>query len=271
MALAGRLREIRLDARLTGQGLARLVGWHSSKISKIEGGKQTPSEDDIRAWCKHCGNTDEIADLIASLRTVDGMFVEWRRMERTGLRLENESVLPLWQRTKRFRIYSPRLVPGPVQTREYIAATLTAVRVRRNLPDDVEAAVQVRVDRQRLVDSGGRRFAIVLEESVLRYPRGGVETMAGQLGRLITASTLPSISLGVIPLGGDRSTAWPVEGFWMFDDEQVSVELVSGELTVTQPREIAMYGKVFADLAAQAVYGAEARQLIANAIAALDR
>jgi hypothetical protein len=78
------------------------------------------------------------------------------------------------------------------------------------------------------------------------------------------------MSLGVIPLGTDRSIAWPIESFWMFDDEQVSVELVSGFLRLTRPSEVAMYAQVFSELAAQAVYGAKARSLIAAAIAALE-
>jgi transcriptional regulator with XRE-family HTH domain len=269
-ALAGRLHEIRIDARLTGRDLARLAGWHSSKVSKIEHGTQTPSAGDVRTWCEHCGAEGEIVDLVASLRAVEGMFVEWRRMERTGLRLANESVLPLWERTRRFRIYSSWVVPGPVQTRGYITAVLSAIMTRRDLPDDVEAAVQVRVDKQHVVHEGDHRFAIVLEESVLRYPIGGAETMAGQLGHLLTASSLPSVSLGVIPFGADRSATWPVEGFFLYDDEQVTVELVSGHLTVTQPREVSMYAQVFCDLAAQAVYGGQARALITAAIDALD-
>lgn len=269
-ALGARLRDIRTDAGLTGRDLGRLAAWHSSKVSKIEHAKQTPSAEDITAWCAHCGADGQAADLIASLRAAEGMYVEWRRMERTGLRLAQESVVPLWERTRRFRIYSPVLIPGPVQTRAYIAARLAGLRDRRSLPDDVDAAVQVRVDKQHVIHEGDHRFAIVLEESVLRYPVGGTETMAGQLGYLLTASTLPSVSLGVVPLDADRSAMWPVEGFWMFDDEQVNVELVSGHLTLTQPREIAMYAEVFTQLAEQAVYGAAARSLITAAIHALD-
>jgi transcriptional regulator with XRE-family HTH domain len=269
-ALGARLREARVDARLTGRDLGRLTGWHSSKVSRIEHGKQTPSADDIEAWCQHCDAVDQTADLIASLRAAEGMFVEWRRMERTGLRLAQESVITLWERTHRFRIYSPRLIPGPVQTPAYIRALLSGLMVRRRLPDDVDAAAQVRVNKQHVVHEGDHRFAIILEESVLRYSIGSLDTMAGQLGYLLTASTLPSISLGVIPLGADRSALWPVEGFWMFDDEQVSVELVSGHLTVTQPREVAMYAETFAQLADLAFYGASARKLITGAITALD-
>ncbi|WP_329092394.1 helix-turn-helix transcriptional regulator [Streptosporangium sp. NBC_01469] len=80
----------------------------------------------------------------------------------------------------------------------------------------------------------------------------------------------PTVSLGIIPLGADRSNIWPAEGFWMFDAAEVTVELVSGHLTITQPREVAMYGDAFAALAELAVYGSDARALITSAIAALD-
>ncbi|MFC5834050.1 Scr1 family TA system antitoxin-like transcriptional regulator [Nonomuraea insulae] len=91
-----------------------------------------------------------------------------------------------------------------------------------------------------------------------------------QLGHLLSVSVLPSISLGIIPLGADRSTIWPTEGFFMFDDAEVTVELVSGHLTVTRPHEIGMYAGAFTDLAGLAVYGKSARTLIRSALAALD-
>ena len=70
--------------------------------------------------------------------------------------------------------------------------------------------------------------------------------MAAQLGHLITVASLPSISLGIIPMGLGRDAMHPVEDFWIYDDRQVNVELVSGWLTITQPREIAMYAQTFA-------------------------
>ena len=269
-ALGVRLREIRTDAGLTGRRLGALAGWHPSKISKIESGTTTPTVQDIRAWCAHCRADDHVSELVATLRAVEGMFVEWRRLERTGLRLAQESVAALWQRTHQFRIYSSFVVPGPVQTSAYITAILSNIRDRRGLQDDVEDATAVRVERQRVLHERGRRFAIVIEESVLRSRIGGVETMSGQLGHLLVASTLPTVSLGIIPSTADRSTTWPIESFWMFGDEQVAVELVSGYLTITQPFEIAMYAGVFAEQAEVAVYGAQARALITSALAALD-
>jgi hypothetical protein len=219
----------------------------------------------------HCGANGDAPDLVASLRAMEGMFVERRRMERTGLRLAQESVVPLWESTRRFRIYSSWLIPGPLQTRPYIHALLSAIRTRRDLPDDIEAAVQVRVDKQHVLYEGDHRFAVILEESVLRHQIGGADTMAGQLGHLLSVASLPSMSLGIIPLHTDRSGLWPVEGFFLYDDEQVNVELVSGHLTITEPREIEMYEKSFAELSDLAVTGAPARSIIATAIEAVDR
>jgi transcriptional regulator with XRE-family HTH domain len=268
-ALGIRLGEIRKDADPTGRGLSLLCGWHESKVSRIEHGRTAPSPDDIRLWCQHCGAAGETADLLASLRSVEDMFVEWRRMERTGLKRAQQAVLPLWERTRIFRAYSSWLIPGAVQTAAYTTAALRAIAARRNLPDDTDEAAAVRADRLRLLREGDHRFLIVIEESVLRTVIGGPDVMAGQLGHLITVASLPSVSLSIIPMGIGRDVMWPAEDFWIFDTAQVNVELISGWLTLTQPREIAMYGKAFSDLTDLGVRGAQARALITKAIDAL--
>ena len=127
----------------------------------------------------------------------------------------------------------------------------------------------IRTDRLRLLREGNHRFLVLIEESVLRNMIGGLEVMAGQLGHLITVASLSSVSLGIIPMGIERDVVWPVEDFWIFDDRQVNVELISGWLTLTQPREIAMYARTFGELSQIAVGGARARTLITAAIDAL--
>ncbi len=265
-----RLGEIRKDAGLTGRALAQLCGWHESKVSRIEHARTAPSAKDIRVWCQQCRTPSETDELLAFLRTVEDMFVEWRRMERTGPKRAQEGVLPLWERTRIFRAYSSWLIPGAVQTPAYTKAILRAIAARRELPDDTDEAAAVRADRLRLLREGDHRFFVVIEESVLRNVIGGADVMAGQLGHLITVASLPSVSLGIVPTGLERDVIWPVEDFWIFDTTQVNVELVSGWLTLTQPREIAMYAKAFSDLSDMAVRGAKARALITAAIEALD-
>ncbi|WP_411115377.1 helix-turn-helix domain-containing protein [Streptomyces sp. 029-5] len=268
-ALAKRLADLCRDAGLTGLDLAERCGWSRSKSSRIMNAKTPPSADDIRAWCQACGAEDQTEDLIASLRTAEGMWVNWRRMERAGLKQAQEARLPLYQRTRRFRSYSSWLVPGMIQTRPYTTAALQAIQRRRGLVDDVADAVAARMERQRVLYEGDRRFAFLVEESVLRAGIGGAEVMSGQLGHLISIASLPNVSLGVVPMRPDRER-WPAEGFWIYDTAQVNIELVSGYLTITQPSEVAMYAETFAELAVLAVYGAAARALITSALDALE-
>ncbi|MET9399663.1 helix-turn-helix transcriptional regulator [Kitasatospora sp. NPDC002965] len=267
-ALANRLTELRKDAGLKGEELSARCGWHPAKTSRLQNGKAAPSEDDLRAWCRACGAEGRIPDLIAAARAVDSLYTEWRRMERTGLRAAQESVFDLYERTRHFRVYASKVVPGMVQTREYTAAVLRAIQRSRVAIDDVEAAVEARMERQRMLFSGPRRFALVLEESVLRGAVCDGDTLAGQLGHLIAVSTSPSISLGIIPTRPDRARS-PAEDFYMFDDALVSVELTVGHLRHTEPREVRDYAAAFLALSQMAVYGGEARALLTSAIDAL--
>lgn len=268
--LGTRLREVRLDAGLTARDLGRLMGRHHSKISRIEHGAALPSFEDIRAWCGHCGAHGEADDLIATAKAVETLWIEWRRLERTGLRKAQEQVLPLYESTRLFRVYAPNLLPGIIQTKDYTHIVLSGFMRRRRLPDDVEAATEVRMKRQRVLNDGGHRFAFLVEESALYNGIGGPDVMAPQLAHLIAVACLPNVSLGIIPNGSRREVAWPTELFWIFDSTQVNVELISGHLTITQPREIVMYEQVFAELSTVAVFGPSARALITKAVDCLE-
>ncbi|MFJ5925891.1 helix-turn-helix domain-containing protein [Kitasatospora sp. NPDC092948] len=265
-ALAGRLTGLRKDAGLTGDELSARCGWHPAKTSRIQSGKSAPSEADVRAWCAACGADDQAPELIAAARTVDSMYTEWRRMERTGLRAAQESVAALYRRTGLFRVYASRVLPGMVQTPEYTTAVLRSIQRARVEVDDVDHAVEARLERQRMLFSGRHRFGLLIEEWVLHAAVCGPETMAAQLGHLLDVSASPFVSVGVIPTGPGRPHL-PVEDFYLFDEAEVAVELTSGYLRITQPREIADYVRTFADLASMAVHGTASRQLIAAAIA----
>ncbi len=113
---------------------------------------------------------------------------------------------------------------------------------------------------------GDHQFFIVLEENVLRHQIGGPTVLREQLEHLRDAMALPSVTLGITPFSADRSLLHPVEMFFLFDDAQVQVELVSGWLRVTQPSEVEMYAEAFGRLSEMAVYGGAARALIGRAI-----
>jgi transcriptional regulator with XRE-family HTH domain len=267
--LAERLRDIRLDGRLSARALSAAAGWHEAKTSRIESAKQAPSEDDIRTWCRVCGVERAIPDLIATSRSAESMYIEWRRLQPAGMRRDQENRVPLWERTKVLKAYVGTVVPGFLQTPEYATALLSAISAFHGTPDDVADAVAIRMQRRRLVQSGNHRFAAVLEEAVLRQVVGDAQVMTGQLGYLLEAAAHPAVSLGVIPFAATGRPVWPLEAFTVFDDARVTVELLSAQVTVTTPSEIVLYARAFEKLAELAVYGDDARARISAAIHAL--
>jgi hypothetical protein len=121
------------------------------------------------------------------------------------------------------------------------------------------------MERQRVLYTGDRQFRAVIEEQVLKTRVGDADVMAGQLDRLMAVMSLPRVSIGIIPAAGVRHSL--TQGsFWMFDDSRVRIETVSASLTITQPRDIALYTRVFELLERSAVHGHEARKLISRAI-----
>ena len=263
-ALGYRLRDLRRDARLTGQQLADLAGWHGSKVSKIEHGKQTPSEDDIRVWCEHSRAPDQVSELVAAVRHIESMWMEWRRVLGVGTRRRQTVARTLESRARLLRWYEPVLVPGLLHTAEYAAAVLRRVIDFYRVPDDLEAGVAVRMQRQQVLYRRGRRFRFVLAQQALTTRVGDAGVMIGQLDRLLAVMSLPAVSLGVVP--SDADYVVPTNQFIVYDDRLVHVESVSAELTVNQPREIALYVRAFDELARQAVFGSDAAGLIGAAL-----
>lgn len=269
-SVASQLRALRKDASLTVAELATRCGWHHAKTSRIENAKTPPSPTDIRLWCATCRAENRAPDLIAASLNAESMYTEWRRRTRLGLRQLQDSYVALFRSTALFRVYSPTLVPGLLQTEGYSRALLSSNARLLDIPDDADEAAAARVARSRIIHEPGHRFVLVVEESALRYQLGDHFAMAAQLGYLLTAGALPSVSLGIIPSSTPRRLLWPQELFHVYDDTLVSVELLSAQVNITQPSEIELYLNAFEQLRSMAVYGADARALIVKAIDALD-
>lgn len=265
-ALGGRLREVRKDAGMTARALAESTAQHYTRISKIENGVQLPTQADIRAWCAACAAEDQVADLVATLRSVESAYLELRRQSRAGMkRAVGAHTSVLYARTRVFRIYEHNVVPGLFQTAEYCAAMLSFWFRFLDAPDDLGAAIAVRMERQRVLYESGRRFTCVLEEQALRTWFGTAATQAGQLDRVLAVMSLPNVSLGIIPLMTEREVVGSA-GFWLFDDEVVALETPTASIEVTRPDECKLYARMFDALRASSVHGAAARSLVLTAI-----
>ncbi|MEU0987095.1 helix-turn-helix transcriptional regulator [Streptomyces sp. NPDC005953] len=264
-ALGKRLRELRTSAGLSGRALAESLSWPPSKVSKLENGRQTPTDDDIRDWTRGTNSEGEMEALLASLHTLEVQHAEWQRQLRVGLKPHQQEIADLDAKTRLFRAFESTFIPGLLQTAEYaryrFAQSITVFKVR----NDIDEAVAARVQRQDILYRPDKRFHFVLTEAALRYRLCPPEIMLGQLDRLISFSQLPNVKLGIIGFETAYVVA-PAHGFWILDADRVMVETFSAELNLAQPQELALYSGIFDNLAAVASYGRSARAIINRAI-----
>ena len=265
IALGNRLRELRKQAGLPGKELAESLSWQASKVSKIENGKQTPSDDDIQAWTRATRSEPEADDLLASLHTLEVQHAEWQRQLRTGLKPHQSEIAEINAKTRFFRVFESTYIPGLLQTAAYVRVRFAQSITVFKVPNDINEAVQARIQRQDILYQPEKRFHFVLTEAVLRYRLCPPEVMLGQLDRLISMAALPNVKLGIIGFETAYVVA-PAHGFWLLDEDRVMVETFSAELNLAQPQETSLYGAVFDSLAVVASYGRPARAIITRVI-----
>ncbi|TDD10456.1 helix-turn-helix domain-containing protein [Nonomuraea diastatica] len=268
--LGRQLREARKGAGYTGTALAELLGWPQSKVSKIETGRQTPTRDDILAWVQATGRDADADRLLARLEVLETMYAEWRRRLGAGTSARQQESIVLEAGAKHIRAFETTVIPGLLQTPDYARHRIAQSVERHGLPDDVDEGIRVRMQRQEVLYRPGKRLHFVLTEAALRYRLCPVDVMAGQLDRLVALCSMSTIHVGIIGFGTELTES-PKHGFWIFDDRRVLVETIGAELTLTQPQEIELYGRVFDKLAASARYGTAARQLITRVLDDLPR
>ncbi|GAA1656912.1 helix-turn-helix transcriptional regulator [Fodinicola feengrottensis] len=264
-ALGKRLRELRQAAGVNGRQLAESLSWPPSKISKLENGRQTPTDDDISAWTRATNAEVEAEALLASLHTLEVQHAEWQRILRTGLKPRQQEHIEWDQKTRLFQVFEATVLPGLLQTAEYARARFAEGIRRLKLPNDINEAVAARVRRQEILYRTDKRFHFVLTEAALRFRLCPTDVMLGQLDRLISFSQLPNVRLGIVGFETQYATS-PWHGFWIYDNERVLVETFSAALDLRQPQEIELYGNAFEQLAAVASYGRSARTLINRVI-----
>ncbi|HEY0449417.1 helix-turn-helix transcriptional regulator, partial [Actinophytocola sp.] len=223
LALGKRLRELRRQADLSGRELAESLSWPPSKVSKLENGRQSPTDEDIRAWTKATASDGETDALLASLHTLAVQNIEWQRQLRGGLKPHQTELAALDAKTRLFRAMESTFVPGLLQTAEYARARFLQSVAVLKVRGDVDEAVQARIQRQDILYQPDKRFHFVLTEAALRYRLCPPEVMLGQLDRLIALSGLPNVKFGIIGFDTAYAVA-PTHGFWLLDDERVMVE-----------------------------------------------
>src|ERR1700730_5299985 len=273
--LGRELRKLRKLAGLNGYELAEQVGISQSKVSRIEAGSAVPTVREAGAWARAVGASDEVlADLVgrteASLTEVEG----WRMALRHGLPQLQAEVGALEANARRISNFQPSLVPGLLQTAEYARRVFTLADVVGG--QDYAGAVAARVSRQEILFDEDRQFEFLITEGALRWRPGPPKLLLAQLDRVGSVATLSNVSLGFIPQDAE-ATAVASHGFAIYGDREddgepfVRVEVIHGELTVSDPDDVAIYRERFSRLGAAAVFDDDVRTLLAKIAGDLRR
>jgi hypothetical protein len=151
------------------------------------------------------------------------------------------------------------------QTPEYARGILETVVAFHGIPDDVEAGVAARIEAQRVLRYGDRRFLLLLGQAALYTHVSRPDVMRAQLTRLRTSARQPRMSLGIVPHAAPY-TVPRNNAFTIYDNRLVTVATYSAELALTQRHEIALYERAFDRLQAVAVHGISARTMIDKVI-----
>lgn len=272
--LGGQLRSLRERAGLTGRAFAAEAECLPSKVSQVEKGARPASAADVRLWCRVCGaSREQTQELLAEHAAAARLWIAFRDLGRgSGLNATQKMLSgDMWERVRRFYAYQTKVIPGLLQTSGYMTAVLTSVRRERGVAvDDVAAAVAERIGRQGYLLQRGRQFDFVIEEPVLWFRPYGKDVQRDQLMHLLQVMRLPSVTLAVIPLVADRREFRPRESFDLTDDSLVTVEMLTGFLSLTHPDEVSAYVTAWEQLASIAARGPAARAIIRGALTALD-
>ncbi|MFE0798875.1 helix-turn-helix domain-containing protein [Streptomyces sp. NPDC058812] len=200
--LGAELRALRTSAGITSGEAARLVGWHQSKVSRIETGTSGAKPADVRLLLDAYGvDDDQLRELLVMLAGSDdaGGRNHWWHAYRGVLPPTYRDFISLESQASAMRTLETTVVPGLLQTPEYARAVTRAAA--DGLPEErLDTLVEVRLARQDVLRAQPPLLlSAVLDEAVLRREVGGPGVMSRQLARLVEAARLPHVRLQVLP------------------------------------------------------------------------
>ncbi|MEV6796456.1 helix-turn-helix transcriptional regulator [Streptomyces sp. NPDC051320] len=265
--LGQELRKLREQKNMTAEQVAERLLVSQSKISRLENGRRSISQRDVRDLC----GVYEVEDH----RIVDSLMQMAKDSRQQGWwhafgDIPYSVYIGLETDAASIRVYESQVLPGLLQTRRYAEALITGAMPETSTTD-IEKRVQVRLrrqDRLQAADSPLRLWA-VLDEATLRRVVGDRQSMIEQLESLIEWSQLPHVTLQVLPFevgahpgvtGQYAILEFPDAG----DSSVVYIEGVTSDLYLEKAPDVQRYSVMYEHLRAQALNADQTRQFISD-------
>lgn len=254
------LRDLRKARGLSGMAAAAAAGISQSRISRIESGRFLPTEDEIRSLCRLYRAPAAIRkQLLTTVRDLNTEIAPARVVIQRGAWKLQRRIARIEAASAEICVYQPALVPGLLQTEEYMRAVFAD---GGDITDeDLEQSVAARAGRAAILGTD-RDFTLIMTEGALRWQATSPGVMLRQLDHI--AELAQRIRIGVIPWTQPASV-FTTHGFSMYDRREVIIGIRTGTSVITDPIDVADYVKLFAALEGMALFGEAAYAVIAAA------
>ncbi|MFI9718376.1 helix-turn-helix domain-containing protein [Streptomyces sp. NPDC052396] len=256
--LGAALRALRVASGKEAKAVARSAVMSPSKLSKIENAKLSPSATDVERILTAIGVSEEIkAEYTEAARAAATEATAWRLLKRAGVHKGQQTLKALESQMSVLRLFQPALIPGLLQTPEYMRAILQ----RHGLTEEtLSRTISGRIDRQGVLYDNSKSLRFVITEPALRWRIVSAQMMAAQLDRIVSISRLPHVDIRVVPLAA-RQHDIANHAFVIRDEHVVTVETVHAEVVATDPRDVQLYIAKFEGFEQVALAGEDMRSL----------
>ena len=180
------LRRFRTAANLTQDGLGQIIRYTGALVGLVETAKRTPTQD----FAERCDD---------ALHTEGALSRLWPLVNRGSFPSWFRGFVELEAAATEIRSFQNHLIPGLLQTEEYIRAVLR-LRPSRYSAAQVDDLIAARLSRQALLTQPLPPLCwFILDEAVLRRPVGSTTVMRMQFARLLELVDSPHTFVQVVP------------------------------------------------------------------------
>ena len=268
MILGSQLRRLREEAGISRQQAGYNIRGSESKISRLELGRVGFKERDVTDLLTMYGVEDSterqtFLDMVKQSNEPGW----WRRF---GDTMPNwfTDLVGLEEAAARIQIWEPLYVSGLLQIEGYARAIFS--HGRPEMADErVDQLVALRMRRQKMFSRpDAPRVWMVLDESVLHRPIGGMRVLKQQIEYLLEMSALPHVSVQVLPYARSGLSAEHAFSLLRFGEPELPniayVEYLTGAHYIEKREEIEKYSRSLDMLAVDAETPERSRALLAK-------
>jgi transcriptional regulator with XRE-family HTH domain len=266
--LGSELRRLREAHSFKLEEAADKLGLAASTLSRIETGKAPTRTAYLATMFEMYGVDDPAQRQVLTEMAREGHRKGWWAVYDDVLPTGFDVYVGLEAEAAALRVFEDQVVHGLLQTEDYARTVMNSVRLRRQQPEQIGRAVELRMQRQRVLTRPEPvKLWCILNEPVITRLIGGPRVMSGQLERLLDVSEWPHVTLQVLPLSSGVHPALNgpfciLEFPERSDPDVVYSEGVAGHAYLERESEVRACAEVFDLLRAAALSPADTVKFI---------